>query len=120
MANGTAKERLGNVSKLRDIPSRYGDVVGQKGAYSVIEFVEVVPADKRGTADKDGETWFKLPDGKYVNYQLRNSSGVLVDYFDILTQPSNPPPDPTGYPVTVTVTDSDGWYGEGTITVKPK
>lgn len=104
MAYGTAREKLGLVAKRRNAPSRYGTDVGSLPASVTLEFVEVVPVQKQGTADKDGETWFKLPDNTYVNYQLRNSSGVLVDYFTILTQPSTEePPADKSFSVTIEV-----------------
>jgi hypothetical protein len=83
MANGTAKEKLGNVSTKRDKPSRYGKSIGSVAAGSTIEFVAVVDAVVSGTADLTGDKWFKLPDNSYVNYILAG-----IPYYVVLTQPS--------------------------------
>jgi hypothetical protein len=121
MANGTAKEKMGNIAKRRNKPSRYGTEVGQVAAYGIVEWLEIVPAQISGTADKQGELWFRLADGSFVNYKLYNSVGVLADYFTILAEPGTTPPPPVnGYTVTVTITDDNGYYGEGVISVNPK
>ena len=101
--NGTAKERLGNISTIRRSPSRYGSDTGQRvSSYQVIEFVEIVPAQVQGTADKVEDQWFKLMDGNYVNYILSGTS-----YYTILTQPG-PAPVPTPTPKHVVEVFVDG------------
>lgn len=111
MANGTAKEKLGNIAKRRASPSRYGSELGQVPAYGVIEYLEIVPALPQGIADKAGELWFKLVDNSFVNYKLQNANGVLVEYFTILSAPTPepPPPDPEPIPtdalLDIVVTD---------------
>ncbi len=114
MANGTAREALGNISTVRNTPSRYGTSVYSLPAGNTLEFVRVVPVQVSGGADNPSDEWFELPDGNFVNYKL---NGAL--YYTILTQPTEPEPPPTGAkPVsmainlatgsTVTTTYSDG------------
>lgn len=109
MTYGTAREKLGNTSKIRSTPSRYGADLGSINPGSTIEFVRVVPVQVSGTADNPADQWFELPGGgKYVNYIL---SGV--EYYTILTQPTPdepppPPPPPTTDIEYITVHFTDG------------
>jgi len=90
---GLARENLGNIPVIREKASRYGKEIRRERAGWETEFVSIVPTEKLGTADRDGETWFLLPDGTFVNYQLF-AGGALRDYFRILSMPTEPGPDP--------------------------
>lgn len=92
MTPGKAKERLGNTGTIRENPSRYGKDTGLDVLpYATIDFVEIVDAQIIGTADKAEEKWLKLGEMRFVNYKLY-SSGVLKDYFEILSMPSENQP----------------------------
>lgn len=94
MSDGIAKEKLGNISKVRKTPSRYGVEISVLPAYTNVTFTEKVDTIPQGTADKAGEMWLKLTDGNYVNFKLYNTAGVLTQMFDIVQEPSvTPPPD---------------------------
>jgi hypothetical protein len=123
MTNGEAQEKLGNVAKVRTSPSRYAIDVYTIPAGGKTDFVEKVPVIKQGTADKDGEIWLKLPDGNFVNYVLRNSAGLLVEYFKILREPSEDPAPPPSdeivdVPYKITLGDVEPITHEGTVKVR--
>lgn len=95
--NGTAKEKLGNTSTVREQPSRYGkDTNLRVSPYQTTEFTDIVPCLVLGTYDSPNDKWLKRPDGNYVNYILAGKT-----YYDILTMPTTDTP-----PVTDTVTVS--------------
>lgn len=94
MANGIAKEKLGNNTRVRKTPSRYGVVVTTLSPYQQVNFTEKVPAlapTATTPADKAGEIWLKLTDGNYVNYKLYNTSNVLQELFTIVQEPTIDP-----------------------------
>ena len=107
MVNGEAQEALGNVAKIRVAPSRYATEVSTIPARGKTDFVAKVPTIPQGPADKDGETWLELPDGNFVNWQLRNSAGLLIDYFNILREPTEPTPGTDSVWVKGVVVDKD-------------
>jgi hypothetical protein len=87
---GTAKEKLGNTSTIREEPSRYGKDTGRRiYPYATIEFASTVPVVVKGTADNPNDIWFKLPDGAFVNYILSGTN-----YYTIITSPTPDEPAP--------------------------
>jgi hypothetical protein len=99
MANGTAREKLGNTSTVRSLPTRYGAKLGSVNPYTTVEFTEIVPAQIGGTADNPADKWLKLASGGYVNYILNGA-----EYYTVLTQPTpeTPPAVPDGIEVKIT------------------
>jgi hypothetical protein len=94
--DGIAKEKLGNTTKVRKTPSRYGvEVPPALVPGAQVNFIEKVATIPQGTADKAGEMWLKLTDGNYVNYKLFNSMNMLTDYFTIVQEPGVTPPPST-------------------------
>lgn len=122
--NGIAVEKLGNEAVIRKTPSRYGFVVKRVAPQTPswqTEFVEKVPVQKEGIADKDGEMWLKLPDGNFVNWKLY-SGGVLKDYFSIVQEPVVDQPGGELQPFDVGVMVVREGYRDGfnTVHMEPK
>ena len=84
---GTAKEALGNISKVRNKPSRYGAEVSTLPAYNTLNFSKIVPVIVSGVADNATDEWFDLTgdasNPRFVNYKLNGTY-----YYTITTPPA--------------------------------
>lgn len=69
-----------------------------------------------------GDVWVRVYDnnGKPVDGWTALKHMGVMQLTERLVTVVEPLPPPASYDVTVTVTDVNGWYGEGTVTVKPK
>lgn len=101
--DGIAKEKLGNQTRVRKTPSRYGVIVTTLNAWEQVNFTQKVPVEPEGANDRTNEMWLQLTDGNFVNYKLYNTAGVLTEMFAIVQEPSVTPPPSVDVVITTTV-----------------